>query len=215
VIIFHTGIISDRNVVSALPEAVIQAHGAVDGVINNAGIIQSFVKINELEFKDIERVFNVNFWGAMNITKAFLPYLLKRPEAHIVNTSSLGGYLPVPGQTAYGASKAAVKPLSEGLHSELLNTHVHVTVVFPGAIATNITANSGVAMDTDGASAKDSKIKMTSARKAAEIIIDGMERNKYHVLIGSDAKMMDFLCRLMPEQAARIIYSQMNSLLPN
>lgn len=208
----HLANITDREAISALPEAIIQTHGAVDGVINNAGIIQRFVKIKDLEIKDMERVFNVNFWGMVNITKTFLPHLLKRPEAHIVNTSSMGGFLPVPGQTAYGASKAAVKLFTEGLHSELLSTNVHVTVVFPGAIATNISANSGVAVSSDAA-AKAPKIKMTLPGKAAEIIVDGMEKNKYRVLVGSDARMMDFLCRIMPERAAKIIYNQMRSLL--
>ena len=210
----HVVNITDRAVVAALPEVVIQAHGVVDGVINNAGIIQRFVKINELEFSDMERVINVNFWGTVNVTKAFLTHLLKRPEAHIVNTSSMGGYLPVPGQTAYGASKAAVKLFTEGLHSELLNTNVHVTAVFPGATATNISANSGVTANANSTSDKAPKIKMTLPSVAAEIIVDGIEKNKYHILVGSDAKMMDFLCRLMPERAAKLIYTQMRSLLP-
>lgn len=213
----HVVNITDRDAVSALPEAVIQAHGSVDGIINNAGIIQRFVRINDLEYKDIERVFNVNFWGLVNVTKAFLPYLLKRPEAHIVNTSSMGGFLPVPGQTAYGASKAAVKLFTDGLHSELLDTKVHVSAVFPGAIATNISTNSGVgaiAVTSDNAE-QASKMKTTSAVDAAKIIVAGIEKNKYHILVGSDAKMMDFLTRLMPERAAKMIYSQMRSLLPN
>jgi short-subunit dehydrogenase len=180
-----------------------------------AGIVQRFVKIRELDFNEIERVFNVNFWGMVNVTKAFLPHLLQRPEAHIVNTSSMGGFLPVPGQTAYGASKAAVSLFTDGLHSELLETNVHVTAVYPGAIATNISANSGVTIDMKMATAKQVKMKTTSPVVAAEIIVDGMEKNKYHILVGSDAKMMDFLHRLMPERAAAIIFSQMRSLLPS
>jgi len=156
---------------------------------------------------------HVNFWGLVNVTKAFLPHLLKRPEAHIVNTSSMGGFLPVPGQTAYGASKAAVKLFSEGLRSELLDTNVKVSVVFPGAIATNITVNSGVATPQEATARDSAKFKTLSAAKAAEIIIDGMEKNKYHILVGQDAKMMDFLSRVMPDRAARLIYSQMQSLL--
>lgn len=209
----HTCNIADREAVMALPAAVIRAHGVVDGVINNAGIIQRFVKVNDLDFKEIERVFNVNFFGIVNMTKAFLPHLLKRPEAHIVNTSSMGGYLPVPGQTIYGASKAAVKLFSEGLNSELLSTNVRVTVVFPGAVATNITANSGVTINVLTNSSDAPKIKALSPVVAAQIIVAGMEKNKYHVFVGSDAKMMDLLCRLMPERAAKIIYSQMRSLL--
>jgi NAD(P)-dependent dehydrogenase (short-subunit alcohol dehydrogenase family) len=134
----HVTNITDKNAVEALPDQVIAAHGAVDGLINNAGIIQPFVRINDQDYDAINRVLNVNLYGLIYMTKAFLPYLLKRPEAHIVNTSSMGGFLPVPGQTIYGASKAAVKLLTEGLNSELLDTSVRVTVVFPGAIATNI-----------------------------------------------------------------------------
>lgn len=208
----HIANITDRLAVNALPEAVIKAHGTVDGLINNAGIIQRFVKINDLEISEIERVFNVNFWGMVNVTKAFLPFLLKREEAHIVNISSMGGFLPVPGQTAYGASKAAVRLFTEGLHSELLSTHVHVTVVFPGAIATNISANSGVVANAEMVK-NAPKIKMTMPDTAAAMMVEGIEKNKYRVLVGSDAKMMDFLCRLMPERAARIIYTQMRSLL--
>ena len=140
----HVVNITDKVAVAALPEQVIARHGAVDGLINNAGIIQPFVKVNELDFAAIERVMDVNFYGTLYMTKAFLPHFLKRPEAHITNLSSMGGFLPVPGQSVYGASKAAVKLLTEGLHSELLNTNVRVTVVFPGAIGTNIAANSGV-----------------------------------------------------------------------
>lgn len=211
----HIVNITDRDAVAALPDAVIQAHGAVDGIINNAGIIHRFVRINDLEFNDIERVFNVNFWGMVNVTKSFLPHLLKRPEAHIVNTSSMGGFLPVPGQTAYGSSKAAVKLFTEGLHSELLDTNVHVSAVFPGAIATNITVNSGVASKIEVPSEQSSRIKITSAADAAEMIVNGIEKNKYHILVGSDARMMNFLSRMMPERAAKMIYSQMRSLLSN
>ena len=107
-----------------------------------------------------------------------------------------------------------MKLFSEGLRSELLSTNVHVTEVFPGAIATNISANLGVTINSDQ-SDKAPKIKMTLPTVAAEIIVDGMEKNKYHVLVGSDAKMMYFLCHLMPERASKIIYSQMRSLLPD
>lgn len=210
----HVLNIADREAVAAFPQAVIQAHGAVDGIINNAGIIQRFVLVNDLEYKDIERVMNVNLWGVINVTKTFLPYLLQRPEAHIVNTSSMGGYLPVPGQTVYGATKAAVKLFTEGLHSELKGTNVHVTTVFPGAIATNISVNSGVSMAAQAPTENSRKIPTTSAVVAAEIIVAGMEKNKYHVFVGKDAKLMDLLRRLMPERAAEIIYDQMKHLLP-
>jgi short-subunit dehydrogenase len=208
----HALNITDRTAVEALPASVLAAHGSVDGLINNAGIIQHFVRFNDLLMSEIERVMNVNFYGTVYLTKVFLPYFLERPEAHIVNVSSMGGFLPVPGQTMYGASKAAIKLFTEGLHSELLDTNVGVTVVFPGAIGTNIAANSGIKVMAGQEDTK-AKYKTTSPFAAAAEIIAGIEKKKYRVLIGSDAKMMDFLSRLMPERAAKIIYTQMKALL--
>jgi len=118
----HIVNITNKDAVAALPEQIIAKHGAIDGIINNAGIIQPFERIKDLDYAVIERVLNVNFFGTLYMTKEFLPHLLKRPEAHITNISSMGGFLPVPGQTVYGASKAAVKLFTEGLRSELLNT---------------------------------------------------------------------------------------------
>lgn len=210
----HVVNIADKEAVGQLPEQVIEAHGAVDGVINNAGIIQPFVRVGELDEADIERVMDVNFYGTVYMTRAFLPYLRKRPEAHIVNVSSMGGFLPVPGQTVYGASKAAVKLFTEGLRSELLDTNVRVTVVFPGAIGTNIAENSGLGreMPAEGAE-EESSFKPLPADKAAEIIVDGIEKNSYRVLVGSDARMMDLLYRLHPRFAANLIFKRMKSLL--
>ena len=145
----HVMNVSDRSAVVSLPETIIAAHGAVDGLINNAGIIQPFVRFNDLDSDDIERVLNYNLYGQIHMTKAFLPYLLERPEAHVVNISSMGGFFPVPGQTLYGASKAAVKLLTEGLYAELIGTNVKVTVVFPGAVDINIAQNSGVVLEAE------------------------------------------------------------------
>lgn len=213
----HVCNLADRQAVAALPSAVLEKHGRVDALINVAGIIQPFVKVNDLDFDAIDRVMDVNFFGLVNITKAVLPELLSRPEAHIVNVSSMGAYAPVPGQTIYGASKAAVQLFTEGLHSELLDTNVHVTTVFPGAIATHIAVNSGImteAQEKQQATASQSKpMKTTPAPVAAAVLIDGMEQNAYRVFIGSDAKTMDRLRRLMPKRAAKLIYDNMKSLL--
>jgi short-subunit dehydrogenase len=209
----HVVNITDLKAVEALPDQVIAAHGNVDGLINNAGIIQPFVKVLDLTYPQIDKVMSVNFYGMLYMTKTFLPYLMKRPEAHIVNTSSMGGFLPVPGQTIYGASKAAVMLLTEGLNSELLDTNVHVTLIYPGAVNTNISVNSGIMTQEQAASQDMGKFKMTSAEDAAQMIVDGMEKNKYRVLVGSDAKMMDFMMRLNPKRAAKLIYDQMKSLL--
>lgn len=114
----HVLNVTDTDAVNALPQAVIDAHGQVDGVLNVAGIIQKFEPFIELETADIERVLQVNFWGVVDMVRAFLPHLLRRPEAALVNVSSMGAFIPVPGQTVYGASKAAVKLLTEGLHAD-------------------------------------------------------------------------------------------------
>jgi short-subunit dehydrogenase len=207
----HALSIADRDAVEALPSAVVDRFGSVDGIVHCAGIIQPFVKLAELDYTTIERVFAVNWWGTLYLTKAFLPLLLKRPEGHIVNVSSMGGFLPVPGQTIYGASKAAVKLLTEGLHSELAGTSVHVTVVFPGAVATNITTNSGVAIPTMAPGGRTPKV--LPAEKAARIIVDGMEKNAYRVIVGGDARLMDRLYRIAPARAAGFIAKQMKDLL--
>ena len=210
----HVVNITDRTAVEKLPEEVIKIHGAVDGLINNAGIIQKFVKIKDLDYCEIERVMNVNFFGMVYMTKTFLPYLLARPEAHILNVSSMGGFVPVPGQTIYGASKAAVKLFTEGLNSELLDTQVRVTIVYPGATATKISINSGVTTEKQAAeAAKNSTFKMASAEDAAAQMVNAIEKGKYWVNIGSDSKMMDFMYRFSPERTAKLIFKQMKSLL--
>lgn len=211
----HVVNITNKDTVEALPEQIIASHGAVDGLINNAGIIQPFVRINDLDYAAIDRVMTVNFYGTLYMTKAFLPYLLNRPEAHIANISSMGGFLPVPGQSIYGAAKAAVKLFTEGLHSELLNTNVRVTVVFPGAVGTNIAANSGVTLSPSPAKgSRPRSYKSLAPSKAAQIIIDGIEQDRYRILVGSDSALMDILYRISPERAANYIFKQMRSLLP-
>ncbi len=209
----HVVNITDRSAVEALPEAVIGAHGQVDGLINCAGIIQPFVKVNDLAYDAIERVMNVNFWGLLYMTKTFLPTLLKRPAAHIVNIASMGAFVPVPGQTIYGASKAAVKLLTEGLHSELADTPVSVTIVLQGSTRTGIADHSGVKVNADLSKVDASKIKLIEPADAARIIVDAMERDAYRVTVGSDVTAMDRLYRLSPERAARTIQTRMASLL--
>lgn len=205
--------ITDREGVSALPEKIVADHGAVDGVINVAGIIQPFVKLNDLEYEAIERVINVNLYGTIHVVKAFLPHLLERPVAHVANVSSMGGFLPVPGQTIYGASKAAVKLMTEGLYAELLETNVAVTVVMPGAVSTDITANSGVDVPGGEAAEQESNFPTTSPEDAATIILDGMEEDRLHIYVGRDSRLMNLANRAAPRRSTHLIYRQMKDLL--
>lgn len=206
--------ISDKTKADALPNEVITHFGSVDGIINNAGIIQKFIHVNDLAIEDIYRVMNVNFFGTLYLTKAFLPHFLVRPEAHIVNISSMGGFIPFPGQTIYGAAKAAVKLLTEGLYAELKDTNVHVTAVHPGAIATNITENSGLGKPQADANAQQSKMALPAPR-AAEIIIKAMESNKYRAMVGKDAMMLDILYRVSPRFATNFIGKMMKKMVTN
>lgn len=205
--------ITDRKAVEKLPEAVRAAHGAVDGLVNVAGIIHQFKPISDLTFEEIERVMGVNFWGTVNTVKTFLPELQERPAASLVNVSSMGALVPFPGQSAYGASKAAVKLFTEGLYAELRGTNVAVTVVFPGAVGTNITGNSGVKMPGQSAAASASSLKMTTAVSAGAQIVEAIEKGRYKLRIGSDAKLLDRMARLMPQRSTGIIADQMKKAL--
>ncbi|MCX6808664.1 MAG: SDR family NAD(P)-dependent oxidoreductase [Candidatus Berkelbacteria bacterium] len=211
----HVVDISDKRAVESLPKDIALEHGSVDAIVNNAGIIQPFVRVNDLDYEAIEKVMNINFFGTLYMVKTFLPLLLARPEAYIVNVSSMGGFLPVSGQSVYGASKAAVKLLTEGLFAELKGTNVHVSVVFPGATATNITENSGLKESKLQASdSKNQSFVMLPASEAARLIIEGIEKNKPQIYLGKDSKLMSILYRLSPVFATNLIAKQMKSLLP-
>lgn len=210
----HVADITDRTSTEALVAAVREAHGEVDGLLNNAGIVQPFVPVADLDFEAIHRVLDVNLMGTIHMVKAFLPTLLERPEAHIANVSSMGGFFPFPGQTIYGASKAGVKLFTEGLFAELQDTHVAVSVIMPGAVRTDITANSGVTgpggiTEADAAS---SRMPMTTAQDAARIMLDGIERDRLHIYVGNDARVMSIAIKIAPKLAIRFVQRQMAKL---
>lgn len=217
----HALDITDQEAVDLLPMQVTAQHGHVDGLLNVAGIIQKFVHFKELELDEMRKVMDVNFWGTVYLNKSFLPHLIARPEASLVNVSSMGGFLPVPGQTVYGASKAAVKLLTEGLYSELRGTSVKASIVFPGAIATNISGNSGVAApggadspEEAAAKAESSKLQPLPAPEAAKIIVDqAVEKGRYRVTVGKDAAMLDRMVRIAPQRATDFIAKKMASLV--
>lgn len=215
-VFLHKLDITDKAEVEKMPELVLKQFGRVDSLLNVAGVIQPFINVNDLTFDKIERVININFYGTIYMIKAFLPHLLASKETAIIgNVSSMGGFLPVPGQSVYGASKAAVKLLTEGLYAELKDTNVRVSIIFPGGVATNITKNSGVEMaPAKKQSGKPAKAyKMLAADKAAEIMVAGLEKEKFRILVGSDAKIMDKLYRFNPKFAVDTITKKMKDLL--
>ena len=182
----------------------------VDIIINNAGIIQPFVKVGELDDNVIHKTMNVNFFGPLNLIRFFMEDLTKdKKEQYIVNVSSMGGFFPFPGQTIYGASKAALKIFTEGLFAELENTNVRVMVVLPGAMATNITKNSNVEVST---TEENTSMKMLSPVVGASEIIKGIKKNKFKIFLGSDAKFLKFLYKINSIWAIRYINKKMSGM---
>ena len=204
----HVVDITDPERVGAVVDEVIEAHGAVDGLINNAGIIQPFAPLADLDQADIDRVLAVNLMGTVYMLKAFLPHLLRRPEAHVANVSSLGGYFPFPGQSVYGASKAAVKLLTEGLYGELLDTHVSVSVIMPGPTQTNIAAHSEASV----AQPTQSRLRITTAADAARMAIEGIEKGRLHIYLGGLARATSVAIRIAPRRSIRFVRNQMAKL---
>lgn len=205
----HVVDITDEDAVRALVDAVVGAHGAVDGVINNAGVIQPFENFQDLDDATIRRVLDINLMGPIHMVRAFLPVLLERPEAHVANVSSMGGYFPFPGQTMYGATKAAVKLLTEGLYAELLGSTVSVSVILPGPVETSITQNSGVTTPQAG----KSPIPLLSPEEAARITVDGLERDRLHIYLGPVARITSLAIRVAPRRAIALVRKQMDKLM--
>ncbi len=204
----HALDVADEAAVNAFAQTVLSAHGRVTVVANNAGV-SMFGTVQELATDEIAWLMNVNFWGVVYGTKAFLPALLAQPEACIVNTSSVFGLWGPPGQAAYAASKFAVRGFSESLRGELSGTGVHVLTVHPGGIKTAIARSSRVARAADAELAAktmktfDERFLTTPPEVLAAAIVDGIKRKRDRVVAGSDAPRIDVLTRLFPTRAAR------------
>jgi len=185
--------------------AATSAHPSLNIVINNAGVAL-LGQFNEIDQAQMDWLFNINFWGTVHGTRAFLPHLARQPAAHIVNLSSIFGIIAPPGQTAYCAAKFAVRGFSESLRHELAmaNSSVRLSVVHPGGVSTNIARNSrtgsGVTDNARRAQAIDrfDAVAKTTPAAAALRIIQGIEKNQPRILIGNDARFMDLLQRFRP-----------------
>ena len=202
--------VADKDAFFQYAEEVIAHFGHVDRVINNAGrsVADAFVTGT---IEDFKMVMDVNFWGAFHGTKAFLPHLLERPDATIVNVSSVNALIPFPNQSSYNVSKYAICGMNESLQQELSGTSVKVISVYPGGVKTNIVNNSKfVRGPKEGMSQEESaalfkKVAMTSAPRAARIIVRGIRRGKKRVKVGPDAYLFDFLKRLAPKFSVWLI----------
>ena len=201
----HRVDVAEPGQIDAFAQAAIAAHPGLNIVINNAGValLGQFAEIDQAQ---MEWLMNINFWGVVHSTRAFLPHLSRQKEAHIVNLSSIFGIIAPPGQTAYSAAKFAVRGFSESLRHELklAASPVRLSVVHPGGVATNIVRNSrtGSGINDNARRAQtierfDSLAKTTPAAAALRIIT-GIEKNQPRILIGNDARFMDLVQRLRP-----------------
>ncbi|WP_197381956.1 SDR family NAD(P)-dependent oxidoreductase [Mycolicibacterium mengxianglii] len=198
----------------------VKAHfGKVNQIYNNAGIAFTG-DVEVTQFKDIERVMDVDFWGVVNGTKAFLPHLIESGDGHIINVSSLFGIFAVPGQSAYNAAKFAVRGFTESLRQEMIakKRPVAVTAVHPGGIKTAIARNMTAAEGLDAgeiAQMFDKKLANTTPERAAKIILEAVRKKKARVLVGPDAKVLDVIVRVTGSGYQRLFSSAMAKALPN
>src|SRR3954464_728474 len=205
--------VTEREAFELYADAVKEHFGKVNQIYNNAGIAFAG-DIEVSQFKDIEKVMDVDFWGVVNGTKVFLPHLIASGDGHVINVSSIFGLFSVPGQGAYNAAKFAVRGFTEALRQEMeLAGHpVKVTCVHPGGIKTAIARNAAAADGIDQAElAKffDKRLASTSPQKAARVILDAVRRNKARVLVGSDAKALDLLNRVTGSRYHRVVAAVM------
>ncbi|MFI1917908.1 SDR family NAD(P)-dependent oxidoreductase [Nocardia sp. NPDC020380] len=173
-------------------------------VFNNAGVAVSSSVLDAVP-EDDEWLWQINFHGVINGTRAFLPLLVEQDQGVIVNTSSVFGLVGMPNQSAYCAAKFAVRGFTDALRQELRGTGVSAVNVHPGGITTNIARNARVRKDPEGRgrtreqmAAEFEAITMTSPAKAAEIICRGVETGKARILVGPDAYVFDALARIAP-----------------
>jgi short-subunit dehydrogenase len=201
----HRVDVSEPGQIAEFAQAAVAAHPGLNIVVNNAGVAL-LGQFNEIEQAQMDWLMNINFWGVVHATRAFLPHLARKPEAHIVNISSIFGIVAPPGQTAYAAAKFAVRGFSESLRHELqvAKSPVRLSVVHPGGVSTNIVRNSRTGTGvTDNARRAQSierfdAVAKTTPAAAALRIIAGIEKNQPRILIGNDARFMDLLQRFRP-----------------
>jgi len=205
--------VAQPQAISDWSQQVLEHFGQVNVIINNAGVALS-ASIENTPKEDFEWLMNINFWGVVNGTRAFLPLLKQAPWGHVVNVSSLFGLVSLPNQSAYNAAKYAVRGYTESLRTEMLMDHksVQVSCVHPGGIKTNI-ANKARYSGQVGRNVSVEKQKnlfneslaRTTAEQAANIIITGINKNKARILVGADAKFLDLLQRFLPARYQKIM----------
>ncbi len=211
--------VSDREAFAAYAVDVDDHFGRVNVVINNAGVALSG-DLADVSYEDMEWIVGINFWGVVHGTKEFLPFLIASGDGHVVNISSLFGLVSMPGQSAYNATKYAVRGLTEALREEMLigGHRVGVTCVHPGGIKTAIARNARVSDVEDKeatAAFFDQRLASMSPEKAAEVIVKGLLRNQARVLVGLDAHVMHHFARLTGSRYQDVVALVSKRVLPS
>lgn len=201
--------VGDRSAVKDYAAAIIEHFGEVDIVINNAGVGLAGNAV-DVSDTDLDWLMGINFGGVVDGSRAFLPHLSSRPRAWLVNISSIFGIIGVPGQAAYNASKFAVRGYTEALWHEYQDSNVTVCLVHPGGIKTAIARNSRVSASVSAAEHSQAvnqfeHMARTSPEQAAQVILEGMAKNRQRIYIGNDAKGMALVARLFPDNYLRIL----------
>ncbi len=205
--------VGDAEAVKQLATAVADDFGAVHIVVNNAGINVT-ASFDEHTIADFEKVFAVNIWGVIHGCREFLPHLRRADEGHIVNISSAFGIVGVARQTAYSASKFAVRGFSESLHEELLHSHINVSVVHPGCIDTNIIHTAQISENLPAEEMRSYfNRRGCHPQVVARRIVGAIRRNEHRVLITPETHLFDGLRRLFPTMGNRIANLVMDRLL--
>lgn len=206
----HLVDVSDRSVMEQYASEVNATHGKVNLIFNNAGVSVTD-SAEHMNYEDFEWLMNINFWGVVHGTRAFLPFLKEASEAHIINTSSIFGILSFPTQSAYNASKFAVRGYTESLRQELADTHIGVSCVHPGGVKTNIIKTSRYTPSDNESPTKEEfeenfeQMAALTSDEAALIILRGVEKNKARILVGKDAKLLTWISRLAPVNYPRLL----------
>lgn len=201
--------VRDRAAWKEYADSVAADLGAVHVVINNAGVALNG-NVVDVSDEQLDFVMDVDFWGVVNGTRAFLPHVIASGDGHVVNISSLFGLMAVPGQAAYNAAKFGVRGFTEALRQEMdvAGNGVSVTCVHPGGVKTAIARNAAAAGSTDqqrSADFFDKHLAKTTAEQAAATIVDGIRKDRARVLVGRDAKALDLLVRLTGSGYQRIV----------
>lgn len=199
--------VADREAVHAWAQRIDTAHGYVDILVNNAGVALMST-VEKTSYDNLEWLMGINFWGVVHGTRAFLPLLRRAEQGHLVNLSSVFGLIAVPTQSAYNASKFAVRGFTEALRQEVADTNLHVCCVHPGGIRTNIARSArggSPAVSAEQRSAEFERLAGTTAETAAQKIILAIERRRPRLLIGRDASLVSLVSRLFPVHYPRIL----------